>query len=44
MFAIEDNNMKYLDRITVEVDVTDIPKIYKALNDRHVVIDHFYDY
>ncbi len=34
----------YVDRVTIEIGVTDIVRIYKTLQEHHVVIDHFYDY
>ena len=37
----EPNN---LDRITVEVKVTDIVTLYRALNAKHITIDYFFDY
>ena len=35
---------EYLDRVTVEVNVTDIASVYRALQAKHVAIHHFYDY
>ncbi len=42
--GIENNEVKYHDRITVEVNVKDIPRVYKSLDEHYLVIDHFYDY
>ncbi len=42
--AIEGKKKKYLDRITVEANVADIPHLYKTLGERNLAIDHFYDY
>lgn len=42
--AITDGHTEYLDRITVEANVEDLPAIYGALKDRAIAIDHYYDY
>ncbi len=43
--AIQKNMVpEYVDRITVEVAVVDIPNVYRALRKKNITIDHFYDY
>ncbi|MHB8652117.1 MAG: FAD-binding oxidoreductase [Minisyncoccota bacterium] len=39
-----DGNVQYLDRITVETRVAEIPAIYETLRGQNKLIDHFYDY
>ncbi|MCI0663882.1 MAG: FAD-binding oxidoreductase [Acidobacteria bacterium] len=42
--AMRGGRAEYLDRITVEMNVQDIPIAYSALKERAIAIDHFYDY
>lgn len=41
---IIDGQATYIDRVTVEIAIENLPVIYRALRERNVVIDHFYDY
>lgn len=41
---ITNGEKQYLDRLTVEVSVTDIFPVYKRLREKNLKIEHFYDY
>ncbi len=42
--SVENGIAQYVDRITVEVSVGDIPLVYRELKLKGISIDHFYDY
>ncbi len=44
IIGIEHGEVKKLDRVTVEAEVQALPELYRALKERSIVIDHFYDY
>lgn len=42
--AIQDGTPSFVERVTVEVRVQDLPLVYRTLKDNNIQVDHYYDY